>query len=48
MEPDQIDSGLQHQRRQFGDEIQRFEDNVRDSNAIGRFQLLADIARRRQ
>jgi hypothetical protein len=47
MEPGQVDSGLWHQRRQLGDEIQRFEYDMRGAIAVGRFELVADIARGR-
>jgi hypothetical protein len=48
MEPGQVYSGLGHQRRQLTDEIQQFKDDVRGPIAVGRFELISDITRRRQ
>ena len=48
MESDQVYSGPGHQRRQPGDEIQRLKDDVRSPIAVGRFELVANIARGRQ
>ncbi len=48
MKPCQVHSRLGHQRRQLGNEIQRLKDDVRGAIAVGRFELVADIARGRQ
>ena len=48
VESGQFYSGLGRQRRQPGDEIQRLKDDVRSPIAVGRFELVASIARGRQ
>ncbi len=45
MEPGQVYSGLGHEHRQLGDEIQRFKDDVSGAIAVGRFELIANIPR---
>lgn len=45
VEPCQVHSRLRRQRRQLSDEIQRIEDDVRGPVAVGRFELISDIAR---
>ena len=39
----QVDSGLGHQGRQPGDEIERFEDDVRGAVTVGGLQLVAHV-----
>jgi hypothetical protein len=45
METGQVHSRFRRQRRQLGDKIQRLEDDVRGPIAVGRFELIANIAR---
>jgi len=44
----QIDSGLWHQSRQPGNEIQRLEDHMRGAIPVRRLELVANVAIRRE
>ena len=41
MEPREIHSGFRHQRRELGNKIQRFEDNVGGTIMVRGFQFVA-------
>ena len=43
MESGQVHSWFRHQRRQLGNEIQRFEDDMGGPIIVGRFELITDI-----
>jgi len=43
VKPCQIHSRLRDHRRQLGNEIQRFEDDMRGAITVGRFELISDI-----
>ena len=48
VETGEIDARFRHQRRQFCNEVQRLEDDMRGAVTIGGFQFLAHLALRRQ
>jgi len=44
VEPGQVHPWFRHLRRQIGNEIQRFEDDMGGPIIVGRFELITDIS----